>query len=113
MAAKVSLLRAGLGCRCPCCGKGALFDGFLKIRATCDACGLAIGDQDLGDGPAVFLIFIIGSLAVPLGIAVDIGFAVPVWVPAAASGVFAIVATVLLLRPAKALVLALQYRYRR
>ncbi len=113
MTAGVSVWRAGLTCRCPRCGEGSLFDGFLKVREACAHCGLSLGEQDTGDGPAVFLIFIIGGLAVPIGIAIEIGFSVPVWVPAVVSGAFAIAATLVLLRPAKALVMALQYRYRR
>ena len=104
--------RAGLACRCPRCGEGALFDGFLKIGALCRACGLDLGSQDTGDGPAVFLFFIIGTIAVPLAIWVEVAWTVPAWLPATVGGVFAVAATLALLRPAKALVVALQYRHR-
>ncbi|MEA2903171.1 MAG: hypothetical protein QOI12_558, partial [Alphaproteobacteria bacterium] len=37
---QISLTLAGLACRCPRCGKGKLFQGFLTLRPRCDACGL-------------------------------------------------------------------------
>ena len=48
-------IRAGLRCRCPRCGKGKLFAGFLTLRPRCEVCGLDYGFADSGDGPAVFI----------------------------------------------------------
>ena len=42
----------GLACRCPRCGKGKLYDGFLTLRPGCEACGLDYAFIDAGDGPA-------------------------------------------------------------
>ena len=106
------LLRTSLACRCPRCGRGRLFDGYLTLAESCDACGLSLADNDTGDGPAVFLIFIIGFLAVPLALWIEASFAPPVWVHALTSGGFILSLALLLLRPAKALVVGLQYRHR-
>ena len=51
---------AGLACRCPNCGEGPLFAGFLKVSPRCEACGLDLAKADSGDGPAVFVILIAG-----------------------------------------------------
>ena len=59
----------GLACRCPRCGKGRLFQGFLDLRPRCEACGLDYGFADAGDGPAVFIILIAGFIVV--GCALD------------------------------------------
>ena len=35
----LSPIRTGLACRCPRCGKGRLFKGFLDLRPRCEVCG--------------------------------------------------------------------------
>ncbi|MEQ8165157.1 MAG: DUF983 domain-containing protein, partial [Alphaproteobacteria bacterium] len=64
----VAPLRAGLRQRCPRCGEGRLFDGYLKVAERCPVCGLELGRHDSGDGPAVFVIFILGALVVALAL---------------------------------------------
>jgi len=51
----------GLACRCPRCGKGKLYAGFLDLRPNCESCGLDYAFIDTGDGPAIFLIMIAGA----------------------------------------------------
>ncbi|MEO1226239.1 MAG: DUF983 domain-containing protein [Pseudomonadota bacterium] len=109
----VSPIVAGLRCRCPRCGEGRLFKGYLTLVDECEHCGLHLADSDSGDGPAVFLIFIVGFLAVGLAIWVEVTWEPAVWVHALVSGGFVIGLSLLLLRPAKAYVMALQYRHRR
>ena len=41
-----STISAGLRCRCPRCGEGALFSGFLTVAKSCDRCGLDYGFAD-------------------------------------------------------------------
>src|ERR1700729_3215435 len=48
----------GLACRCPRCGKGKLYAGFLELRSACESCGLDYAFIDTGDGPAIFIIMI-------------------------------------------------------
>ena len=59
---KVSPWVAGLLCRCPRCGKGPLFDGFLSLAKRCTVCGLDYSFADSGDGPAVFIMLIVGFI---------------------------------------------------
>lgn len=59
---------AGLLCRCPRCGEGKLFTGYLKLALRCDRCGLDLKFADSGDGPAVFVIFIVAPLVVVLAL---------------------------------------------
>ncbi|NNG03364.1 MAG: DUF983 domain-containing protein, partial [Inquilinus sp.] len=56
------MLRTALAGRCPRCGRGRLYAGYLTLVERCESCGLALAENDSGDGPAVFLIFIIGFL---------------------------------------------------
>ena len=60
---------AALTCRCPRCGEGKLFKGFLTLRPRCDACGLDYDFVDAGDGPAVFVILAAGFIVVVAALA--------------------------------------------
>lgn len=50
--------------RCPACGRGAIFAGFLAVNATCPACGEALHHHRADDGPAYLTILIVGKLAI-------------------------------------------------
>ena len=108
----VSALAAGLYGRCPRCGRGKLFDGFLALRWACDNCGLDYGFADTGDGPAVFIMLIVGFIVVGAALAVEILFRPPYWVHAALWLPLAVMLALAMLRPSKALLLALQYRHK-
>jgi uncharacterized protein (DUF983 family) len=54
----------GLLCRCPGCGKGKLFEGFLALKPECESCGLDFSFADAGDRPAIFVIMIAGAIVV-------------------------------------------------
>ncbi len=56
-----ALLR-GWRCKCPRCGEGRLFDGLVKVRAQCDACGLDYSPQRADDGPAYLTILVVGHV---------------------------------------------------
>ena len=103
---------AGLACRCPRCGKGALFSGFLRLRPRCEACGLDYGFADSGDGPAVFVIFFAGFVVVFSALLVEVIFAPPYWVHAALWLPLILITTLGPLRPMKGLMIALQYRHK-
>lgn len=105
----VSPYAAGLGGKCPRCGQGPLFDGFLKLRLSCEACGLDYASADSGDGPAVFVIFIVGFIAVALAFIARFVWYAPIGVALLISGGFTLVAVLALLRPLKATMIALQY----
>ncbi|HZD24947.1 MAG TPA: DUF983 domain-containing protein [Alphaproteobacteria bacterium] len=108
----VSPLSAGLRCRCPRCGQGRLFQGLLNVRPSCEVCGLDLSAHDSGDGPAVFVIFIVGFLAVLAAILVESLFAPPVWVHLIYQLPLVIGLSILLLRVLKAWLIAMQYRHR-
>ena len=107
----VSLIAAALGCRCPRCGRGKVFDGLLAIAPNCAVCGLDISAQDAGDGPAVFVILILGAIVVLLAALVEINFAPPIWVHIVLWFPVTVAGAILLLRPLKAGLIALQYRH--
>ncbi len=106
----VSPLTAGLSCRCPRCGRGRLFKGYLDVVPRCEVCGLDLRVHDSGDGPAVFLIFILGALVVPLAILVEVYASPPMWVHVVVWPVVIMGLALGLLRPAKALLVAIHYK---
>lgn len=108
----VELVRQALACRCPKCGKGKLYAGFLKLAERCDSCGLPLAKNDNGDGPAVFLIFILGFALVPPAVIIGMKVDWPLWLQAIIWSALILGATLGLLQPAKALTLGLQYRHR-
>ena len=72
-----SPFRSGLLCRCPRCGEGALYSGVLTVADTCKSCGLDLRAQDSGDGPAVFVILILGAIVVAAALITESAFAPP------------------------------------
>jgi len=107
-----SPLVAGLTCRCPRCGKGALFDGFLTVRRQCDRCGLDFSFADSGDGPAVFVILFAGFVVVGLALVVEFLYQPPFWVHAALWLPLILLVTLWPLRAIKGLLIALQYHHK-
>ncbi len=109
---RTSPWRAGLLCRCPRCGEGPLFAGLLTVAPICKVCGLDLAAQDSGDGPAVFVILVLGALVVGLALAVELIFAPPLWLHMVLWPPVIVVGAIALLRPFKATLIAFQYRHR-
>ena len=59
-------MRRGTIGRCPRCGQGRLFAGFLRVMPECPSCGEALGRYRAADGPAFFTISIVGLLLIPI-----------------------------------------------
>ena len=108
----VSLVKVIAACRCPRCGQGRLFDGLLKVRPTCEVCGLELAAHDAGDGPTVFVIFVLGALFVALAVWVEFRFEPPLWVHVLLWPALILHASFGAMRPAKAALIALEYRNR-
>lgn len=89
-----------------------MFDGYLTTRDECSVCSLKIIDHDSGDGPAVFVIFILGILVVPLALWFETIFAPPLWVHGVLWGFVILGGSVALLRPLKGVLIALQFHHR-
>jgi uncharacterized protein (DUF983 family) len=103
---------AGLAGRCPRCGKGPLFKGFLTPRPDCTTCGLDFGFADSGDGPAVFIMFIAGFILVGGALFVETAYEPPFWVHALIWPPLTVALCLGLLRPLKGLMIALQYHHK-
>lgn len=100
---------AGLTGRCPNCGGGSLFSGFLTVNPRCPACGFDLARADAGDGPVVFIILIVGALACGGVLFTELVFHPPVWVTLVIWLPTAAALSLGLLRPLKGLMVALQF----
>jgi uncharacterized protein (DUF983 family) len=59
-------LGRGLTGRCPACGQGRLFNGFLRVDAECSHCHAPLGLLRADDAPPYFTILIVGHIVIPL-----------------------------------------------
>ena len=108
---QVSPVEGALQGLCPRCKSKTLFAGWVRFAERCRACGLDYSSFNVGDGPAAFLILIIGAILVVSALTVDGMFAPPwwvhlVWIP------LGFVLTILGLRLAKALLITQEYIHR-
>ncbi len=106
-----SAVSAALAGNCPRCGAHGLFGSWVGFAERCRACGLDYSSFNVGDGPAAFLIFIVGTITVVGALLVDGAFSPPwwvhlIWIPVAAA------LTIGGLRMGKAWLLAQEYRHR-
>jgi uncharacterized protein (DUF983 family) len=84
----------------------------LDVRECCENCGLDLRENDAGDGAAVGVILLLGAIVVALAFWVEFRFSPPLWLHAVLWPVVTIPLAVLMMRPAKAALVALQYRHR-
>ncbi|MEZ5956491.1 MAG: DUF983 domain-containing protein [Hyphomonadaceae bacterium] len=89
-----------------------MFDGYLKFRDTCAVCGANFKGADAGDGPAVFVILIVGAIVAPLLIFLQVGLDLPDTLALGITLVTTIVLCLAFLPPFKATLFALQWKHR-
>jgi uncharacterized protein (DUF983 family) len=108
--AVIQIARAAIAARCPKCDVGPLFDGWVRFAPRCPACGLDLSVFNVGDGPAAFLILIVGGLVTALALMVQLGAHPPFWVHILLWVPLTTALVVLCLRASKAALLILEYR---
>src|SRR5437764_6630826 len=102
----------GIACRCPRCGKGKLYAGFLNLRPSCESCGLDFSFIDTGDGPAIFIIMLAGAIVVGCALIVEVKYQPPFWLHALLWVPLILATTLLPLRSMKSLLIALQFHHK-
>ena len=110
--ARIDPIRAGLLCRCPNCGKGALFSGFLKVVERCAVCGFDFARLNTGDGAAIFIMQIAGGLVVFGALFVQVAYNPPIWAMLIVALPLVVGLSLGLMRPGKGAMIALQMRNR-
>ncbi len=105
----VDPISAGLKARCPRCGAGRLFKGYIRLAKGCTNCGLDYSFVDSGDGPVPFVILIIGFIVVGLALWTDVSYNPPLWLHFVLWVPLAIILSLLALRWLKGVLIALQF----
>ncbi len=108
-ASLMTALGRGFRCKCPACGKGALFGRFLKIVPACTACGEEMHHHRADDFPAYIVILIVGHIIVPSQLLTEQLLEPPLWVHLAVWLPLTLVMTLGLLQPVKGAIVALQW----
>ncbi|WP_299174204.1 DUF983 domain-containing protein [uncultured Brevundimonas sp.] len=106
---KLSTLKTGLACRCPRCGEGPLFKGYLTLREACPKCGLSYGFADPADGPAFFVMSAVGVVGMILLMVFEFTVKPPIWVHAVVTLPILVAMCLGCLRPFKAWLVAEQF----
>lgn len=109
-ASSVDPASAAMGGRCPKCGEGKLFKGFVTLEDKCSACGQSFAFADSGDGPAVFVILFAGFLIVALMFWVEAAYAPPLWLHLVVFLPLTLLVCLGMLRPLKGLLIGLQFK---
>lgn len=102
----------GLRCRCPNCGEGKLFRGFVKSVDACEACGQEIHHHRADDLPPYLTIFIVGHLVVALFMAVEQISDLSMWAHLAIWVPVTILLSLVLMQPLKGATIGLQWALR-
>jgi uncharacterized protein (DUF983 family) len=103
-------LMAGFRGRCPRCGEGRLFSGFIALAPSCERCGLDYAFADSADGPAIFIMLIAGFIVVGAALLTDAYFEPPLLVLGAIFLPLMAVVSLGLIRPFKGILIASQFR---
>jgi uncharacterized protein (DUF983 family) len=106
----LSPVKTGLACRCPRCGRGKLFAGYLTVAKSCASCGLDYSFADAGDGAAWFVMSLACVFGVGSILGIEVAYAPRWWVHVLIAIPSLIVVPMILLRPVKAMLLAQQWR---
>lgn len=99
--------------RCPCCGKGRLFGGYLGLRAACPDCGESFAGIHADDGPAWLTLLITLHIMVPVMLISQTGDLISSWPKLLVILLAACVIMFLLLPPVKGFFVAMIWLTRR
>ncbi|WP_075220920.1 DUF983 domain-containing protein [Acuticoccus yangtzensis] len=106
-----AMMRGMMG-RCPNCGVGPLFDGFLAVNDNCPHCGEALYHHRADDAPPYIVMSIVSIAVIGVMFWMEIAYAPPLWVHAVIGLPLTVVMSLALLRPTKGMMVALQWAKR-
>ncbi|MGR3485528.1 MAG: DUF983 domain-containing protein [Paracoccaceae bacterium] len=102
----------GLRRRCPNCGEGAMFDGYLAVRTHCPVCREELCHHRADDGPAYLTILVVGHLLAPAIHVSFTRFRPDPWVMAVVFTLLVVALSLYLLPRMKGMVVAIQWSRR-
>lgn len=102
----------GARLKCPSCGKGRMFTGYLRVVDECGVCGEALHHHRADDAPPYFTIFVVGHIIISLLMAVELAYEPPVWLHLLIWFPMTIVLSLVLLPAIKGAIVGLQWALR-
>jgi uncharacterized protein (DUF983 family) len=106
----LSPLTTGIAGKCPRCGRGRLFNGYLAIAASCKSCGLSYDFADGGDGAAWFVMLFVSIVGVGSILGIEAAYSPPFWVHVLIAIPLLVVLPLVLLRPVKGVLICQQWK---
>jgi uncharacterized protein (DUF983 family) len=106
----ISPVKTGIAGTCPRCGRGKLFDGYLTVAPKCSSCGLSYEFADGGDGAAWFVMLFVCVAGVGSILGVEAAYSPPFWVHALIAIPVLVLLPLVLLRPAKGVLINQQWK---
>jgi uncharacterized protein (DUF983 family) len=106
-----ALLR-GIAGRCPRCGQGRMFRGYIKVEPTCGTCSLDLAAFRSDDAPPYFTILIVGHIVLPMILAMEHWVELPMGLLIGGWVTFTLALTLGLLPRVKGAVIAVQWATR-
>ncbi|MTH97704.1 DUF983 domain-containing protein [Roseibium sp. RKSG952] len=103
-----AMMRGFLG-KCPNCGKGKLFKGYLATQTACNSCGEDLHHHRADDAPPYFTITVVGHVIIPGLLAVELLYRPPVWAHLSLWIPLTLILSLGLLRPIKGALIGLQW----
>jgi uncharacterized protein (DUF983 family) len=107
----LSPVKTGIAGRCPRCGRGRLFSGYLTVAKSCTSCGLSFAFADAGDAAAWFVMSFISVVGVGSILGVELAYSPPWWVHVLIAIPVLVVLPMALLRPVKGFFLCQQWKH--
>jgi len=102
-------LGLGFRRRCPSCGRGRLFESYLRVVGACETCGEELARFRADDAPAYFTIAIVGHVAVFGLLLLEQNMTLPMWLLAALFVPGTLIATLMLLPRVKGALVGLHW----
>jgi uncharacterized protein (DUF983 family) len=106
----LSPVTTGIAGKCPRCGRGKLFSGYLTVAKSCASCGLDYSFADTGDGAAWFVMLFACVAGVGSILGIEVAYSPPWWVHVLIAIPVLVIMPVILLRPMKGVLLAQQWK---
>ena len=111
--AEPGVARAALTGRCPRCGQGKLFSGWIMVAPRCTVCGLDLSRVDTGDGFVVPILMVLGAMIVGGALWLDFTYEPPLWVHALIWPPLIVVLALVMTRYLKSFLAVQQYHVRK
>ena len=106
----LSPVSTGMSGKCPRCGRGKLFDGYLTVATGCKSCGLSYAFADGGDGASWFVMLFVCVVGVGSILGVEVAYSPPYWVHALIALPVLVLLPLALLRPVKGMLINQQWK---